>query len=133
MNGAAKLEDVRGAALDGWAIVWAFGLTLIGKIVRGDYDTLSPVYELRTLVGRQEEGLAINRTCNPVGWFSSVRELPIPPSALAVPVSDLAPDERKVLSRAVLACDDLVRQMRAQSSGIAVVHDMPKRPPMGRP
>lgn len=111
-----------------WEIFFVGSRTLIGKTVpdMGEpmpslFAKASPVYELLRVPS--ERGIAT--TIFPVGWFP-VDSLPLPRDALAFPISKLGSAEQRQLANGVQKAEEMLQQMRAAASGIALVKDMPK-------
>lgn len=111
-----------------WEIFFCGARTLIGKRVPdmhrpGTTETVRPVFQLERVPAQQ----GLQTIVFPVGWFP-VRELPLPADVMSTPVRDLGPEEQKVLARAVGKADEMLQQMRAASSGIAITSRMPEAP-----
>lgn len=125
-----------------WEIFFVGARTLIGKretFVRGTserlaalgasperspvctVDKIAPVYELLRVPS--ERGIAT--TIFPVGWFP-VDSLPVPADALAFPISKLGSAERRQLANGVQKAEEMLQQMRAAASGLAIAKDLPK-------
>ena len=115
-------------ALDGWIVVVAHGLTLIGKPQDG--RRLGPVYEIKPQLQQSPQGLAFAHLVLPFLLLADVRSVAIPEGAILVECSDLGHEMQKTLSRAILGADEMVRAMRAQASGIALAPAGTKLPPI---
>lgn len=115
--------------LAGWVLVLLGARTLIGRPVyspglkfSGGLETadrvtgLSPVYNLEC--GLTKEGPAYRAL--PLLFLSSVTSVHVSDGACTLEISTLSRLERKTLESAVLQADDLVRQLRAQDSGLVV-------------
>jgi hypothetical protein len=101
-----------------WDIIFIGARTLIGRI---DFDNVRPVFQIERQPGPQ----GMQTIVFPVGWFP-VKELDLPKDLIRLPVSSLGPAEQRMLARAVEKADELLQQMLAASSGIALVKEMPK-------
>jgi hypothetical protein len=121
--------DKEPRALEGWIIGTWHGAWVIGKPVFHDEEevravfaeltyALCPAYEisLGTQLGDGKVGLL--RACFPIKSFSSIRN--IQNVQVAILVDDLTREERRTIELAVLQCDALLRQLRANDAGIAV-------------
>ncbi len=102
-----------------WEIFFVGARTLIG--LRSASGEACPVYELLRVPS--ERGIAT--TIFPVGWFP-VDSLPLPADALAFPVIKLGPAEQRQLANGVQKAEEMLQQMRAAASGIAIAKDLPK-------
>lgn len=113
--------------LAGWVIAQSNGLTLIGCPDPGRY--LSPVFHMQpNLVQGQGGGAAPIHPCFPV-FLLAIDHLELPPGALIVPVETLSKPERAQLARFVEQADQMLQQMKAAASGIALAKQIPKLPP----
>lgn len=101
-----------------WEIFFVGARTLIGRYVSD--NEISPVYELIRVPS--ERGIAT--TIFPVGWFP-VDSL-IAENAPSFPISKLGPAEQRQLANGVQKAEEMLQQMRAAASGIAVAKEMPK-------
>jgi hypothetical protein len=98
--------------------------TLIGKrqqLTNGSPGRISPVYQLE----RQPAQHGLATVVYPVGWFP-VTELPLPDDAMAFPISKLGPEEQRQLARSCEKAEEMLQQMRAAGSGIALTSQMPR-------
>ncbi len=102
-----------------WEIFFIGARTLIG--LRSAAGEACPVYEILRVPS--ERGIAT--TIFPVGWFP-VDSLQLPLSVAAFPISKLGPAEQRQLANGVQKAEEMLRQMRAAASGIAIAKDLPK-------
>ena len=105
-----------------WEIFFVGARTLIGKR-DGQRGSVTPVFQLE----RAPTPQGMQTIVFPVGWFP-VRELRLPADVMSVPVSSLGPAEQKMLAQSVAKADEMLQQMRAASSGIAIASTMPAGP-----
>lgn len=108
--------------LEGWEIWLVEGHTLLGK---PNATGLSPVYELLINVQIARDGLAKSIGCAPLMWFPSIRSLDVPLNCPKIPLSDLSPEDRKQLLKAIIQADEFIRSARAAESGIMIANKMP--------
>ena len=108
--------------LEGWAIVQAHGLTLIGKL---QGESLSPVYELKPQMGQQGVGHLVV----PV-WLLGIREAALPVGCLVERCENFSPMLRRHLNKAVEEAERMVELMRAHDAGIVIAKpEMKNGPP----
>lgn len=108
--------------IEDWEIFFIGARTLIGKLERTNSGPrISPVFEIAR--GPAQQG--IQTIVFPVGWFP-VQSLPLLTDAMSIPVRSLGPSEQRMLANAVEKADEMLGQMRAASSGIALAKAMPK-------
>lgn len=118
-----------------WCTAWVIGkpdlfdgLIDESAIRDGSVVTLKPAYEIALGTQLQPPKVNIIRACFPIKSFPSIRE--IHGVQVAILVEHLTREERKTLEQAVLQCDELLRQLRANDAGIAVAR--PGAPDLAR-
>lgn len=113
------MNQVNGAGdtgpLAGWAIVQAHGMILIGKLSLFGGDSLSPVFELRPMMGDR----GIGHLIVPV-WLLGVDRLDIPKDAISHPCEMLSRRQRVALLQATQQAEAMTAAMRAAESGITL-------------
>jgi hypothetical protein len=115
LNGQSKLS--------GWAIAMLGGRLMLGKLGKGE---LSPVYDFGCGMQPTPQGqLVYDCAVLPPLGINSVRSLPIPADTILVHCEELTSQERGMIERKVIACDELLRQVRAAASGITLAKSMP--------
>jgi len=106
-----------------WVLLRDGTCTYVGKDVSLPTDeriTLSPVYELITQPTQQ--GMA--RLVIPV-LFYDIPELKFGRDRPTVAVTSLIDHEQRILRKAIIDCDEIIRKMRLQGSNIVTASHLP--------
>jgi len=92
-----------------------------GAIGRVTGFKIDPVFEM---VRAPAQG-GIQTMVFPVGWFP-VQSLTLPADVMSVPVKSLGATEMRGLTKSVEKATEVLQQMRAAASGIALATELPK-------
>ena len=110
----------------GWAICIAHGRVFFGRRGLVERD-LSPVFALDSGVALQQgpQGTQLARPCmcTPVLGLPSIKALTMPADAIWIDMSELSRDDQAALANARHLGEQMVQQMRAAESGIAIASD----------
>jgi hypothetical protein len=108
-----------------WEIFFVGARTLIGKrrtdVVTGIAFDISPVFEMVRAPAQN----GIQTMVFPVGWFP-VQSLTPPGAVMSIPVKSLGATEMRGLAKSVEEAAEMLQQMRAAASGIAIATELPK-------
>lgn len=108
--------------LEGWVIIIGDTRNWIGK---PSDDRLMPAYELVAMMqpvpgrGNDPPQIGVARYAMPVLTFASIRSIPMP-EGVRIEVDEMSDADRRELGRAISACEELVKGMRAQGAGIVL-------------
>jgi hypothetical protein len=109
-----------------WEVFFVGARTLIGKRIPdmhrpGATECISPVFEMVRAPAQN----GIQTMVFPVGWFP-VQALAIPVDAMSIQVKSLGATEMRGLAKSVEKAAEMLQQMRAAASGIAIATELPK-------